>query len=321
METVTVLEQEIRDLINQPRKKRFLLMDSVQWNQLCSSMDVIGDTELAINAYMESIDKPASTGELYVLLYGILQVLFVQQDAVRSLAEALDIQFEPNETLNKIRETRNNSVGHPTKRERGKGRQKKKWFNFITRMSMSRSGFTLMTTYPDRDATFSQVDILQLIHEQREELRRILTEVKARLEQEAMEHKRQFGSEKLADIFPETLHYFYEKVTEAIFGGNPEQLGLGALDIIVGVVQKFRDAIDERQIFEAYDLGDDFEWTEYALTKIRQYFDGTGEPSLNEKDAYIYLTFVRKKLRDLQTIADEIDADYEIENHSPEISA
>jgi len=52
MENIANLESEIRDLINQPRKKHFLLMDSAQWYQLCSSMDVIGDTELAIDAYL-----------------------------------------------------------------------------------------------------------------------------------------------------------------------------------------------------------------------------------------------------------------------------
>lgn len=288
-------------------------MDSTRWNQLCSSMDVIGDTELAINAYLESIDKPANTGELYILLYGILQVLFVQQDAVRHLAEALDLESEPNKNLTAIREIRNDSTGHPTKREqgKGKGKEKEKWFNFITRISMSRDGFTLMSTYPNRNSTFKQVDVNQLIREQRNELRKILNDVIDYLQRESMEHKNMYKDEKLADIFPQTMLYFYEKISETIFGNAPPEFGLGFLDIIAEVVQKFKAALEERQIFQAYNVADDFEWAEYSLSKLHQYFNGTSEVVLNDKDAYIYLSFIQKQLSDLHQIAKEIDDEYE----------
>jgi hypothetical protein len=50
------------------------------------------------------------------------------------------------------------------------------------------------------------------------------------------------------------------------------------------------------------------------LQKVKQYFDGSGEYQLNEKDAYVYLSFVRKKADDLQKIATELDEDYESED-------
>ena len=55
---------------------------------LCSSLDAIGDTELAIEAYLagetqsQELEQNAKTlkdaGYLYLSLYGILQVLFAQ---------------------------------------------------------------------------------------------------------------------------------------------------------------------------------------------------------------------------------------------------
>jgi len=285
-------------------------------------MDVIGDTELAIDAYLDSIDKPATTGDLYIFVYGILQVLFVQQNAVKDLAESLNLKYEPSKTLAEIREIRNDSIGHPTMRDPPKkGQEREKWSNFITRVSMSKNGFTLITTYPNRSSIFKKVDICQLIGEQREALRKILTEVITCLKREAMEHKNKFKGEKLADIFPETLHYFCDKVTEAIFGGAPAEFGLGALNVLADVVYKFREALETRQIFEAYNMADDFELTEYSLLRVRQYFDGSGEYSLNDKDAYIYLSFARKKSDELQQIAKEIDEDYEIGNQISKNSA
>lgn len=71
---------------------------------LCSSLDVIADTELAFDAYLENLHSPATTGEFYTLLYGIMQALFIQQDAVKHVIEALALEPVPNPVLNAIRE-------------------------------------------------------------------------------------------------------------------------------------------------------------------------------------------------------------------------
>lgn len=311
MKSIANLESEIRDLINHPRKRYFLLKDAAQWYKLCSSMDAIGDTELAIDSYLASLDKPSDTGELYIFLYGILQVLFVQQDAVKHLSEALELKYEPNKTLETIREIRNDSVGHPTKRGGGKGHA----FNFITRISMTKAGFTLITTYADRSSSFKEVDVRKLIDEQRDGLRKTLQNAISHLNKEAMEHKNKHKDKKLADIFHPTLHYYYEKIGEAIFGNMPKQFGIGILNLVADVPKKFREALEEREIFEAYELEDTFEWTEYPLSKLAQFFEGT-DGSLNKKDAHIYLSFVRKQIDELHQIAKEIDEDYETEEEN-----
>ena len=306
MKSIANLESEIRDLINHPRKRYFLLRDSAQWYKLCSSMDVIGDTEVAIDSYLASLNKPADTGELYIFLYGILQVLFVQQEAVKHLNEALELKYEPNKTLETIKEIRNDSIGHPTKRGGGKGRA----FNFITRMSMTRTSFTLITTYPDRNSTFKEVDIRQLITEQRDGLKQTLHNAISHLNKEEMEHKNMHKDEKLADIFHPSLHYYYEKIGEAIFGGAPKEFGIEILNLVANIPIKFKEALLKREIFEAYELEDAFEWTEYPLLKLSQFFDGSVE-TLNNKDAYIYLSYVRKQIDELHQIAKEIDEDYD----------
>lgn len=311
MKSISNLEGEIRDLINHPRKRYFLLKDPAQWYKLCSSMDAIGDTEIAIDSYLESLNKPAQTGELYIFLYGILQVLFVQQDAVKHLNEALELKYEPNKSLEAIREIRNDSIGHPTKRGGGKGHA----FNFITRISMTRAGFTLITTYPDRNSTFKEVNVRQLISEQRDELRKTLENAISYLNKEAMEHKNRHKDEKLADIFHPSLHYYYEKIGEAIFGNSPKEFGAGILNLVAEIPKTFKEALVKREIFEAYDLEDVFEWTEYPLSKLMLYFEGTVD-NLNNKDAYIYLSYLRKQIDELHQIAKEIDEDYEAEQQS-----
>jgi len=103
MNSIPELEEQIRNFINSPRKQYTLLQDRADWNKLCSSLDVVGDTELAIDAYMGSINESATDGQKYLILYGILQVLFVQQDAVKHMIEALGLQHEEDPILNHIR--------------------------------------------------------------------------------------------------------------------------------------------------------------------------------------------------------------------------
>ena len=46
------LEEKIRDRINARRLQNSLIKRGADWNKLCSSLDVIGDTELGLTAYL-----------------------------------------------------------------------------------------------------------------------------------------------------------------------------------------------------------------------------------------------------------------------------
>jgi hypothetical protein len=71
-------------------KFHILVQVRPDWNRLTSSLDVIGDTELAFDAYLEHLHDPATPGELYILLYGVMQALFIQQDAVENMMRVID---------------------------------------------------------------------------------------------------------------------------------------------------------------------------------------------------------------------------------------
>jgi hypothetical protein len=131
MTPVLELESQIRDFVNAPRRQATIFKDKVAWGMLCSSLDVIGDIEVAVEAYLKdadghqgeakNADQLAEMGNLYITIYGILQVLFVQQDAVKHLAESLGLNYDQDPVLKDIRETRNQpSVIRPSE---AKGRR------------------------------------------------------------------------------------------------------------------------------------------------------------------------------------------------------
>ena len=114
------LRREIRDFIQHPRRLSPLLSDVPNWNMLASSFDTVADTEYAIVTY-EAMPAGEHTGMLYLLIYGILQALYVQQDAVESMVRAFEpnaqrrYRIEDEPEAGEIRKIRNRAIGHPTK--------------------------------------------------------------------------------------------------------------------------------------------------------------------------------------------------------------
>src|SRR5882672_6063037 len=126
----------------------------------CSALDVIGDTEMALEAYMTAPPAqhdPGSrdTGNLYITIYGILQVLYVQQDAVKNLAKSLGIPYKHSDATRQVRNVRNAAVGHPTHHEHTTPHA----FHHISRITMYRHGFQMQTHRADGSHESSEVNV------------------------------------------------------------------------------------------------------------------------------------------------------------------
>jgi hypothetical protein len=303
--TISQLEQQIRDFINRARKQHALLKDSGAWHQLCSSLDVVGDTELAFDAYADAPDTD-DDGATYILVYGVLQALILQQDAVQHLAEALGLTYERDPLLREVREIRNASIGHPTKRF-GRART-----HFISRISMSKSGFQLMTLYPDHaPAEFKGVSLPGLISTQRARLRSVLEQVAAALKKEEGEHRAMFRNQKLAATFPATIDYYFEKIFESISAGHSPEYGGLHVRLVAEAVQRFKSMLMDRGLAGAYDsveyhLG----LVSYPLEELAHYFAAPSQSRLNGRDAFIFTQFAQDEIQTLQKIATEIDDSY-----------
>lgn len=309
-EDIAVLEQKIRDSINAPRKRSHLVQDDATWLLLCSCLDTIGDTELAIDAYRDS-HPSAQGGDAYLLVYGALQVLFVQQDAVENLCQALRLPYTRDPILECIRDIRNNSVGHPSKRGKGMGTA----YNFLERMSLTKTGFRLMTAYPAKPSpSFEEVHIPDLIEKQRLCLSRTLSKVLKILKEEETEHRAQYRDDKLQVVFSRTLGYYLQKIGQAIRKTHPRSVGTSHLDLVTAEIQTFHGKLKERGIEDAYEpVAYEIDSLVYAISRLKSYFEEDSAAGLDAKDAEIFLFFIGKKLDEVKSMAVEIDQDYEAE--------
>ena len=301
--------REIRDFINKPIKQFNLLKNHKLWNQLCSSLDVIGDSDLAISAYINS-EFGTDDEEKYLRLYGVLQALFLQQDAVTNLCESLGL---PNNLtsypkLKEIRDIRNDSIGHPTKRGNHKS------YHFISRASITKTGFQLISDYGNNKTTFEDISVIDLIEEQRKYLSEILKKVINVLKAEERAHKEGFKMEKLEAVFI-GLPYDIEKIFENIGKSDRAQLGLMQVKSVKKVMDKLKESLQKRGVeIDAYDsIKYFYTLLEYPITELKLYFDrliAKKEPRINDETAHIFAYFIRGQLSELKEIAKEIDDEY-----------
>jgi hypothetical protein len=301
--SVAEIAHRVRDLINEPRTHALLRRDEASFNVLCSCLDVIEDTQQGIDCYPVGSDERES-GPLYVMLYGILQLLYVQQDALANMASSLGLKYQRDRLLSEVRDVRNTSVGHPTKTFKGSS-------HFIVRVSMSPRGFDLMTQLSgDRAPRFESVSIPELLQKQSRVVRETLFKIADHLAERDRQHRVLHMEKKLADVFPETLSYYFQKVFEATQRPELHQLGKKHVDLILETLGKFKKALADRDELEAhYGVTNTLDEVEWPLQRLRAYFAGE-EGDLVDRSAYIFTTFCKGRVEELRQMAAEIDEEY-----------
>jgi hypothetical protein len=299
------LENDVRDFINTGRHQVELLASRSTWNQICSSLDVIGDTALSIQDYVTS-PYPSSDGLKYIYTYGILQSLFLQQDAVRHFSEAFNLPHSPSEKLAKIRDIRNSAIGHPTKQ----GSSENRHYNYISRITMAKTGFTLMRASIDDDAKFIDVDLVAIIGEQLTDINLALSSLSTKLQEADWMHRKKFENNLLKDIFHASTGYLFEKVSQGIHSPtfSNSSFGLSMLGSIEDMYAKFEAALLERRELTEYTQYDLNEYN-HAISVLRDYLSGNPK-GLSESDARVYLFYLREQHKHFVKIAEEIDSDY-----------
>ena len=302
---------QIRDRIN-IRCVQAELMKGSMWDQLCSSLDVIEDTDLALNAYLAA-ELGEDDGAKYLALYGALQAMFVQQDAVLSLCESLNVPLEVKDypALSDIRDIRNASIGHPTKMGRREVSS-----HFVFRVSLTQESFELLSCLPDGKSEIGEHSVPQLIGEQRDQLNGILALTVKELDRREDKHKRKFQGKSLADILHK-VQYQTRKLSEVV-GKNDEAsatLGMTNTQFVRNALKTFLEALEERGIVQGTyeNIDDAHRAIDYALNALDEFFISrqAGEPpAIDEETAQIFAESAVEKLNELEMAAKGVDDYY-----------
>lgn len=301
----------IRDWVNEPRLRQKLMAQTVDRNQIASSLDALGDTEMALGAYLSQypVTNWSQVGLQYLLLYGVLQALYVEQFAALHLAEALGttIPFKDPRLL-RARVIRNTAVGHPTRSEKPKGKPIST--HQISRMTLAQGGFQMLSSDEHGDDRFETIDMPQLIEDQRAALAEALEAVDSKLTRDDATLRAPFQQDTLASVFPDSLGYAFEKLYETTWGKPSSVLGRPSLDQIKRTLADFTQALQRRELtLDSYSgVGDWFREIAHPIAVLDRFLDDP--TSLEPETASIVVEHLQRHVDELKEMAGSIDHDW-----------
>ena len=108
--------EQFFEWVNEPIIQNYYIKDTQNWDALCALLHIISDLERIKSEYytLESINN--------LEVIGIMQILYIEQDCMQTLQNALSENKNNGFKLNKykdIRDIRNKIFGHPSDKQAG----------------------------------------------------------------------------------------------------------------------------------------------------------------------------------------------------------
>lgn len=164
-EKITLIQTTLFDL---PHKSIHILPECIY--KADSSILTIED---CFYAFYEFIERKESHNNLYLNAYGILQMLFTQSDAFYSLNNSIGRKYNQTTALEKIRELRSLSIGHPT----NTFSQNRKCTSIISRATMQNESFEFLIYFENGDMEKIKCNLINLIETQVTEIKKLSTDL------------------------------------------------------------------------------------------------------------------------------------------------
>jgi hypothetical protein len=288
--------EKLRTYINESRIKYLLIQNKITFDQLIACMDCIEDTEEAIIDYE---GRSTFKDQDYIALYGLLQVLFVQQDALSHLnftllKKELKLQEDYPELWN-IRIIRNLSTGHPTG-------NRYKTFNQIVRSSLRKESYRLVTRYHDKETTSQEINLINLIQVQRKCILQHLDFIVHHMKTEYEKHKNRFKDQPLMSELPPAFDYFITKLYEPdlTMAKAHQTLLLNILENVkAGIIVRY-ESLDARISFKYL-----YDELNFALVRLGELITSSSHNEIN-----VYATFTKLKFTELKEMITEVDREF-----------
>ncbi|MGC4108719.1 MAG: hypothetical protein QM753_20540 [Thermomicrobiales bacterium] len=291
-----------------------LRKDSFSWNRLCSSLDVIEDTDEAVDAFLHlnptSERRSEEIGLRYLALYGVLQVLYTQQDALSGLHRSLSIPFDlkAHQGIGDAREIRNACIGHPTEQTH---RQRQASSNFVARITMDTpSDVLFMRALADGSTESERIDLSAVIAAHTADVNHILGNVLDDLQQRVNDHRERFKDDHMQDAIPDTLGYMLQKLSEAFYAPDRSIGGLASVEAVQNALDGVRSYLHRQDAdVDAFDVLElIYDELSYPLVQLRAYFRDEPTTIADRKMGAIVAFYVTEKVGELRSFAADFDS-------------
>lgn len=279
------------------------------FNKFYASCDLLEDTESAIDYYKNSDFAKKSLGEKYILIYGLFEAFYIQNDAIKKLTNAiinllnskefisLDDFKEEFNVLDKIKESRNDIAGHPAYRDKGA------YSVYLCQYSLSKEKIEYQKSHTQE---FTIIDIIQGINMQESSILNILNKVFEKLKLKEEEHYKKYKNEKLYNIFNKNYMYPREKIhTDHLYKESLEWLK----ELSNNIKQKLNERYaNYKELDYSYLINNIDDIIDFLENKLETFNIGSKYKNFIKDNMVETLT---NKFDDLMEIFLEIDKKYE----------
>lgn len=293
----------LNEAIHEPLYHNFYnIPNELKYNQSFTSIDLIEDSQIAIEEF-ESAELLGKQGRSTLLIYGLLQSLFIQQDGLYHLYKCvLDENINQTDFFDtfsfdkNIREVRNDIAGHPTNRKNTE-------FYFIAKGTVSKDRFTYAGYTPEFRKV--EVDLKTFISKQSEftisVLQSVLDIILKKIEMKKDEHKNKALKEMIVGV-DRNIQLIYRGIrdTDRNFQGEWGISGVkNALDEIrIELNTRYNNNLPSG-------ISEVFRLTDYIIARFNEWW--TENNLLENNDAEIFLDSLGKQLDELKEMLIEID--------------
>lgn len=281
------------------------------------SLYTIESAQSAVDSYScLNKDNIRDIGQ-YLIIYGLFQALYVQQDAVINLCKSMGVPLAKYPELYEIRELRNKGIGHPTPNKKDKRKD-------THSISIDNDSIELFSYTETGEFSFDKYKISDCIEKQNQSLCGILQKVIEKIGAMEKEHKDKYMQNKLRECFPNGPQYCLEKIFQAInLINNHEESVPGGLSSkisfalsntkeLIEAIDRFDEEITKRglQDDDIVPVRLEIKHSKYPLEKLKEYFCHGVKSSLNSQDARAYADSAKEHVLELVEYAENLDDEY-----------
>jgi len=295
--------RELRDLINSSIIYKQSVWDRKEkgdWNKLWTAVDSLEDTQLAIDEYssLKSFSKLA--------VYGLSQAMYVQQDAISYLEEAINIPI-PNwkkdyPDLLKIRDIRHETIGHPiSKKGFYTSIYRTNNLNYLEYGIWSKDGFQ-----------HKEIDIREIIDIQHKLLVKEINRIMTKIKKDEAKHKQIFKNKSLAELLNSTA-YHIEKLWSFEKSRKYSRINFNTLK---SIYENFKEEVKKRYKLNNFD---EFGVQIPGLILTIQHIDKilpriekmvSMDESVDQLDLDVYVESLDRSFKELREMAKETDDEF-----------
>jgi len=298
----------------------FLKKKDGDWNQFCVALDTIKDTCLCIESFLRN-NNDLFVKNPYLSTYGLLQTLFIQQGAVNYLkislfgnSNKIDWNNSKYTELAKIRQMRNETIGHPVKTQR-KGKNSEYTNDEITsctidRSSLTKDGFRYMLWMHSKTET-KTIKFSEIIGLQDKYLSAELESVLKEMQKEEKQHKTKFKCEKLSELLNKSSLY----QVNLIYGFQwDDHLARPSFDHYHELYKKIRKGLEDRfgkfgETIRIPGTHEVIKKLDFIFSKIETF---KNIRKFENYELEVYIDALDAGLKELQIHLEETDREFEV---------